>query len=678
MYNGHKVERIGKYKPFDNTIFTFDIETTSYIILNDKYYNTRDYLSFSEEEKENCIFSSTMYIWMFSVNSDVYYGRTWREFQLFIERLFYYSSFKKYVFVHNLSYEFQFLRNAFRFKNVFSRKSRKVIKFELEDYDLEFRCTYNMTNVKLDKLAKIYSLPVKKLTGNLDYYKLRHSKTELTLEELEYCENDCLVVYEYIKLQLKEYKTIKNLPLTSTGFVRKELKEKLYRNFKYNRKVSKCCTTDGHIFNLLDMAFAGGYTHANWIFVREIIKNVVSFDFTSSYPYVMLTEKFPSSDFKKCNISKICQLSNKFCYIIHVKFKNIKCKYFNNFISYSKSVNIKGGKYDNGRVISADEIELVLTDVDFNFITKAYSFKSYEFIEVYFATKNYLPKEFLEFILEKYEDKTKYKDVVGKEIEYALAKAKFNSLYGMCVTNNIRDLVEFDNINWYEKPLTNEMIIKSLEEEKKKGFLSYSWGVWVTAYARNNLLENLVKLDEYVIYSDTDSLKLRDGFDINIILNYNEQVKNKIKKVCDEIDLNIEKFEPEDTFHVKHCLGVFDLDAKYIEFKTMGAKKYAYKDLKNEIHITVAGVPKSGSKALKDLSEFNNDFVFNFEDTGKLMLSYNDEQPKFELVDYKGEKLKLKDKYGICLLPTTYKLGMSEEYMELTESKSSKHAIFIE
>ena len=48
-------------------------------------------------------------------------------------------------------------------------------------------------------------------------------------------------------------------------------------------------------------------------------------------------------------------------------------------------------------------------------------------------------------LLEKYVKKTEYKNVEGKEIEYALEKAKFNSLYGMSVTNNIKDEVIFDN-----------------------------------------------------------------------------------------------------------------------------------------------------------------------------------------------------------------------------------------
>lgn len=79
----------------------------------------------------------------------------------------------------------------------------------------------------------------------------------------------------------------------------------------------------------------------------------------------------------------------------------------------------------------------------------------------------------------------------------------------MSVTNMIKDEVEFKNHIWQEIPLTNDEIISKLEDEKDEGFLSFAYGVWVTAFARSNLLKNLVLLDEYVIYSDTDSLKLR-------------------------------------------------------------------------------------------------------------------------------------------------------------------------
>ena len=150
----------------------------------------------------------------------------------------------------------------------------------------------------------------------------------------------------------------------------------------------------------------------------------------------------------------------------------------------------------------------MLTDVDFKLILEMYDCK-YEIIESYFSVYNYLPIQYIKFILKKYVNKTKFKGVEGKELEYMKEKNRFNSLYGMTVTNTIRDRVEFDNVKgWEEIPLTNDEIVSALDEEKKKAFLSFAYGVWVTAYARNNLLKNVIKLDKYIIYCDTDSMKL--------------------------------------------------------------------------------------------------------------------------------------------------------------------------
>lgn len=252
---------------------------------------------------------------------------------------------------------------------------------------------------------------------------------------------------------------------------------------------------------------------------------------------------------------------------------------------------------------------------------------------------------------------------------------------GMTVTNNIKDTVLFDNdTGWSEIPLKNEEILKSLEKEYKQGFLSFSWGVWVTAWARNNLLENLIKLDKFVVYSDTDSLKLKYGFDINIIKDYNKQVIEKIKKASQDLEIDIDKFEPQDTKGIKRTLGVFDNDGEYSQFITQGAKKYAYIDKKDyKIHITVSGVPKKkGAKGLKRLEDFKDNFVFEYKDTNKLLLTYNDEMTNYDLTDYKGKTNKVIDKYGCCFLPCQYTLNKSQEYASLLIEESSARAIFKE
>ena len=672
----------GKKKKYDNNIYSFDIETTSYFILNGKQHNPIDYDSLDEKTRKQITPQSTMYIWMFGVNDSVYYGRTWDELRELLQMIETAIPEEKILFIHNLSFEFQYLYSEFEFSDVFARKSHKVMKAFIQEFNFELRCTYFMSNVKLEKLADIYNLPVEKLVGNLDYSKIRHSKTPLTEQELAYCENDILVIYYYIKFELETYERIDKIPFTSTGHIRKEFKEKTRKNYSYKARVKKAINTDPHVYNLLVQAFMGGYTHANYIYADEVLKNIDSYDETSAYPYVMVTHKFPSTKFKKCDIKSRKDMIRDYAYLLHIKFYNVKSKLYNNFISSSKCINLKGAKYDNGRIISADEFEMIITDIDFYLYFGAYDFE-YQILESYYSIYNYLPLAYINYVLDRYVYKTEYKGVFGKEIEYQLEKAKLNGLYGMSVTNNIRDDVVFENNTWIEKPISNDEIIEKLEKEEKDAFLSFSYGVWVTAHARANLLKRVIDLDKYVIYCDTDSIKLYQGYDKSILENYNKTVENRINYVSKKLGIDIKRFAPSDKKGIMHMLGLFELETEkgnkytYDEFITQGAKKYAYKS-DNDVHITVAGVPKKGSKALNDLNDFKDGFIFKYEDTEKNLLVYCDNQEKFELTDYLGNKYTVSDKSGCCLLPNSYTLGKSYDYMHLLTDEVSNRAIYRE
>lgn len=248
----------------------------------------------------------------------------------------------------------------------------------------------------------------------------------------------------------------------------------------------------------------------------------------------------------------------------------------------------------------------------------------------------------------------------------------------MCVTNTIRDEVIFDNdTGWMEIPLENKDILCKLENKKKYPFLAFSWGVWVTAHARYNLLSNVIKDDKNVIYCDTDSIKVTENFDKNIILEYNKKVEEIIRDVSEKLEIPIENFKPKDIKEKERPLGIFEHDASYYEFITQGAKKYAYISTKDKkIHITVSGVPKKASTNLKNLDEFRDNFVFEYKHTGKNTLIYNDDMKEFEITDYKGMKEKVIDRYGCVLIPCTYTLNKSDDYRNLVLENSSRRAEF--
>lgn len=661
------------YDDEDDTIYTFDIETSSILFLNGDVISSDKYDDLTDSDKDECIKIGFMYIWMLGINDNVFYGRTWEELSIFFGKL---NKRKKHIFVHNISFEFQFLSGNFKLNNVFARKERKVIKCEIEEYNIIFRCTYYMTNVALSKLTDVYNLPVRKKTGDLDYTLVRNSKTPLSSKELAYCEYDCLVIYYYIKQELSLYKKFDKIPNTLTGRVRKELQARVLKDYNYRSKVQKSINTDPHIYNLLIDCFAGGYTHANWLYVNDVINNVVSWDFTSSYPFVMLVEKYPSTSFKKCNVKNIKNiLFDDFAYIINIEFKNIKSNYFNNIISKSKAYYIENGIYDNGKIVSADILKIVINEIDLKIIQEFYNFDNYNILEIYYANKSYLPYKLLDFILDKYYNKTTYKNVNGKEYLYSIEKSKFNSLYGMCVTNTIKDECVFNSEGqWTTKKLNNIDILDKLNIEYKNGFLSFAYGVWVTSYARYNLLSNVKLLDDYVIYCDTDSIKLAEGYDINVIHNYNKSVDDKISRVANFYNIDINRFAPLDCKGTAHKIGLFDSDGEYLYFKTLGAKKYCYIDkATKKLHITVAGVPKKGVSALKNnINNFNDNLFFKACDTGKKQIFYNDEQPALKVIDYLGNEDIVREKKGICLMPCSYTLSKSLVYAPKLSDISSK------
>ena len=264
-YKGHDVEILGRTKKVDNTIYTFDIETTSYLVLGNRIISARDYQTLSDEEQEDCKKQACMYVWQFSINDQVYYGRTWVEFKLFLDELEKNDNSKKIVFIHNLSFEFQALWSVVRVKDVMSRKSRKLLTCHLEDYNIELRCTQMLSNLKLANLPKEYQLPVEKKVGDLDYSLLRTPATPLTDRELGYCEFDCLVTYWYVKTELETYERVDKLPITSTGKVRKQLQRLVLGDPAYVRKVSRQINTNPKVYNMLVDDFAGGDTNANYI-----------------------------------------------------------------------------------------------------------------------------------------------------------------------------------------------------------------------------------------------------------------------------------------------------------------------------------------------------------------------------------------------------------------------------
>ena len=217
-------------------------------------------------------------------------------------------------------------------------------------------------------------------------------------------------------------------------------------------------------YKMLKRCFMGGFTHASMLYSGELLENVSSIDFTSSYPSVMLAEKYPMSKPTKVDVNKedFKQLLNdeNVGLMFDVKFTNIQSKLtYETYLSESKCYNVKGGISNNGRIYKADELVTTITDIDFKIIQACYNWETIQVSNVYKFYMQYLPKAIIESIVELYQGKTTLKGVEGKEVEYLLSKGMLNSVYGMCVTDIVRDEILY-NEEWVLNKFSDDDVLE--------------------------------------------------------------------------------------------------------------------------------------------------------------------------------------------------------------------------
>lgn len=635
-----------KYK---NLVCAFDIETT-----------------YIEE-----INQSVMYIWQFQIEDYTIIGRTWNDFKFFIQKLsFQLDEDERLVaYVHNLSYEFQFLAGVFHFdpNQVFAIDSRRVCKADLENV-LELRCSYIQTNMSLDAFTHKMGVTAAKTHG-FDYNKRRWYYTDLTPDELLYCINDVRGLVQAMKIQMeRDGDDLYTIPLTNTGYVRRDVK-KAMKSYGYNR-IQKLLP-DYETYKLLRQAFRGGNTHANRYFADVMLYGVKSADRSSSYPEVECNHAYPGTPFKfvdsvtindlvhwKKDLGRafLCQIK-----MFHVKLRNEEwgCPY----LAKAKCRNIdRGAIYDNGRILEAEYLETTLTDIDLEIVMEEYA-GDYEIITACHSRYCMLPEPLVKTICEYYIRKTGLKNNDEEDPTgyfYMKSKNKLNSVYGMTAQDPVIESILFENGEFKTDDSADEKAL--LEKSYHRSFIPYQWGVWCTAWARWELEQGLKLVhgtkDAYFIYDDTDSIKYLGEVDWTA---YNAAKIATSKK---------SGAFATDKKGATHYMGVFEQEEEYCRFKTFGAKKYAYthwdeNDEETPVEITIAGVPKKQGawelRAAGGIDAFNIPFLFH---AGKLESVYNDDVNMI----YKNEDgVDIRITRNVALRPTTYNLGVATDYMWVLE-----------
>lgn len=667
---------------------------------------------------------SIMYVWQWAFGTAetgcefVVVGRTWEEFEDFKWAITQHLGENQRIisFVHNLSFEFCFLRGLddYEPEDVFAVKPRKILYARTGH--IEWRCSYLHSNMSLRTYLQKMGVEHQKQSGiEFDYSKQRLPWTPLTEDEIRYCVNDVAGLVEALGVEmLHDGDNLYTFPLTSTGYVRRDAKQAM-------RSVQRAFLTSQlpglEVIELCREAFRGGNCHANRYFSGRTIRglmvdgeyNLKSADRSSSYPDTVCNCLFPVSAFQQHpghELEDVLDLMErrKRAVLMRARFWGIELRredWGAPYLSRDKCREIRAAEYDNGRILQAEYLETSITDIDLRIIAEEYQWQHVEFPTVYSARYGKLPKPLVELCIKYYRLKTELKGVKGSEVLYTKSKNKLNSIYGMMAQWVLKERLVYlqhmdgathelfeeehvykeflrkqelgvDELPPAEKlRIEHEIIEEALGKYHKRAFLLYQWGVWVTAWARYRLEEG-IRLAHGpgvdFMYCDTDSVKYIGTIDWT---EYNRQ------RVEDSRRSGAFATDPGGT---THYMGVYEQEHNMCEFRTLGAKKYCCRETPDSpLEATISGVVKFDEngdsvggaelEAAGGIDAFRDGFVF--VKGGGLEAVYND-QP-FGEYEIDGHMLYISP--NVVLRDITYTVGRTADYLRLLEAINEKISI---
>ena len=463
-----------------NVMSAFDIETTR--------------LDLSDNPAEHD-YHSFMYVWQWQLGENTIIGRTWESFEILINLLsnaLFEISKDQHIpevphhvcWIHNAAHEFAFLAGIYSFKpeEGFYREVRKPIWFSMNRC-IEFRCSYLQTNMSLRKLTKQYGVQEKLSGQKFDYDKIRFPWMDLNDYELEYAVTDVRSLVQVMRIRMeKDCDNLQTIPLTSTGYVRRDVRRALQPLFLQIRDI----LPNEEQYRLLRKAFRGGNTHCAKEYSGKILKDVYSYDMASCYPAMQLTKQYPMSKFRflddRLTLDRILRfLKLNYAVVGLYEFVNIRLKNKHTPIPYISLARTEsfGFRCDNGRLLYADFCRMALTEIDLEIVLAQYDYDLIDVKSAMVAQKGYLPEEYKQVIRKYYHNKTYLKGTQdpAEQYLYQKDKEKLNAIYGMSAQDPIHADVQYDDGIWtvsgYNRP--KEVIEKTLLKAK----FPYQWGVYI-------------------------------------------------------------------------------------------------------------------------------------------------------------------------------------------------------
>ncbi len=536
------------------------------------------------------------------------------------------------LFIHNAQYDIQYLKHYLRDydPNVtfFAIDNHTILCCEIVGFRII--CSYKMTNLSLDALSKNYSKRYLKASGLIDYNVTRYQDDILSAEDWAYMFSDVASQYDGIRQYIVSngYKQIYNAPMTSTGFVREDCRNES-KTVNWYKEFNKLRLSYDQ-YKKARQCFQGGVTICSYMYSGQTIREgdylpsgervkLGHKDFTSSYPARQMIDYFPisaPSDYGDIESREEFEyLLSTYCCIFLLNMNNVKLRsgITAPYIASSKCIELDNPIRLNGKVITADHLSILITELDYDIIRKQYHAESIHASDMIIFDRGKLPEWLRNKVYQYFEGKCTLKGV--DDLLYTKQKNRLNGIYGMTATAIIRDTYEMSANLWLEK------VYKTDEENEgdlnkyynsRRSFMPYQWSIWTTAHARHALFDMIEAVGyEYFLYCDTDSV-------FYISTSENERRLNELNEKLKDQAIR------SGAFVGNKYLGYMDNEPPITAFRGLHSKCYAMIE-EGELKVVIAGIPKkavnwdsgqpviiTNAEELKDIDNLKDGFTFHY------------------------------------------------------------------
>lgn len=345
----------------------------------------------------------------------------------------------------------------------------------------------------------------------------------------------------------------------------------------------------------------------------KVEDHVLYYDRKSAYPAHILYDYVPNGiakEFEAPDMEKVEKAMQTRCVAGLFRFVGIRARRRDRPVYLRESMleDVDTLEEKHGFVMRSAELAVYLTELDYLSMKECYTWKEAHCVGCIVYPRGVMPYKIKKYTLARFAEKERATDPTRRRV----AKEMLNSIYGIFVTNPVREHFEYDpeEAEWKEpqKPDVSEAIKAYNENESR--FYRFCWGVWIAAHCRRAEWRAWSACGSSFVYGDTDSALCRfrkDAFYHTYFRDENAAIRARAIQEAERLRLPLEMFEP-----AGELLGSWILADGRARMCINGIKNYIQEDGTGKIKVVMAGIDpdlcgeyvrrKHGARAVDDFS----------------------------------------------------------------------------